>query len=118
MLETHIKMSSLMFRLSLILIFRLAFTRVLRLALFYVLYLSSLRDPTIAHMVLAHKRTALSLNTLVMTHVLTMMFVSHVGLLFPLEGPFPTLSRDTWMVHAFPVVAHVSLGQVVRCKGL
>jgi hypothetical protein len=54
----------------------------------------------------------------VMAHVLTMMIVSHVGLLFPLEGPFPTLSRDTWMVHAFSVVAHVSLGQVVRCKGL
>jgi hypothetical protein len=37
---------------------------------------------------------------------------------FPLEGPFPTLSRDTWVVHAFPVMVHVPLGQVVRYKGL
>jgi hypothetical protein len=37
---------------------------------------------------------------------------------FPLEGPSPTLSRDTWMVHAFPVVVHIPLDQVVRCKGL
>jgi hypothetical protein len=36
---------------------------------------------------------------------------------FSLEGPFLTLSRDTWTVHAFPVVVHVPLGQVVRCKG-
>jgi hypothetical protein len=35
---------------------------------------------------------------------------------FPLEGPFPTLSRDTWVVHAFPVMVHVPLGQVVRYK--
>jgi hypothetical protein len=36
---------------------------------------------------------------------------------FPLEGPSPTLSRDTWTAHAFPIVVHVSLCQVVRCKG-
>jgi hypothetical protein len=41
-----------------------------------------------------------------------------VGLIFPLEGPSPTLSRDTLTVHAFPVVVHVPLGQVVRCKEL
>jgi hypothetical protein len=46
------------------------------------------------------------------------VIVSHVGLIFLLEGPSPTLSRDTWTVHIFPVVVHVSLGQVVRCKGL
>jgi hypothetical protein len=45
------------------------------------------------------------------------VIVSHVGLIFPLEGPFPTLSRDTWMVHAFPVMVHVPLDQVVMSKG-
>jgi hypothetical protein len=84
MLETHIVMSSL--------IFRLAFTLVLLLALFYVLCLSSLMDLTIAHMVLAHERTALSLDALVTTHVLIVVIVSHIGLVFPLEGPSPTLS--------------------------
>jgi hypothetical protein len=125
-LETHIVMSSLMFRLILILIFRLAFTLVLLLALSHVLYLalllilclSSLMDPTIAHMVLVHERTALSLDILGMAQSLIVVTVSHVGLVFPLEGPFPILSRDTSTVHAFPVVVHVPLDQVVRCKGL
>jgi hypothetical protein len=110
MLETHIVMSSLIFRLVLILMFHLAFTLVLLLALSHmicftlllVLRLSSLMDPTIAHMVLVHERTALSLDALVMAHVLNVVTVSRVGLIFPLEGPFPTLSRDTWTVHAFP----------------
>jgi hypothetical protein len=100
MLETHIVMSSLMFRLSLILVFRLAFTlvlllapsHVLCLALLLVLCLSSLLDPTITHMVLVHERTALSLDTLVMAHVLIVVTVSRVGPVFPLEGPSPTLS--------------------------
>jgi hypothetical protein len=126
MLETYIVMSSLMFRRSLILIFRLTFTLVLLLALsrvlcralLLVLCLSSLMDPTIAHMVFVHERTALSLDALVTAHVLIVVTISHVGLVFPLEGPFPTLSQDTWTVHAFPIVVHVSLGQVVRCKGL
>jgi hypothetical protein len=126
MLETHIVMSSLIFRLVLILIFRLAFTLVLLLTLSHVLCLtlllvlrlSSLMDPTIAHMVLVLERTTLSLDTLVMAHVLVMVIVSHVGLVFPLEGPSPTLSRDTWTVNAFLVVVHVRLNQVVRCKGL
>jgi hypothetical protein len=134
MLETRIVMSSLMFHLSLILVFRLARTLMLRLALFLVLlvalshvlclalllvlHLSSLMDPTIAHMVLVHERTALSLDALVTAHILVVVTVSHVALVFPLEGHFPTLSRDTWMVHAFPVVVHIPLGQVVRCKGL
>jgi hypothetical protein len=111
MLETHIVMSSLMFHLSLILVFRLARTLVLCLALFLVLllilshvlylalllvfHLSSLMDPTIAHMVLVHERTALSLDALVMAHVLIVVTVSRVGLIFQLEGPSPTLSRDT-----------------------
>jgi hypothetical protein len=119
-------MSFLKFCLSLILVFCLTSTLVLRLTLSHVLCLtlflmvrlSSLMDPTIAHMVLVHERTALILDTLVMAHVLIMVTVSRIGLVFPLEGPFPTLSRDTWMVHAFPVVVHVPLSQVVRCKGL
>jgi hypothetical protein len=118
MLETHIMMSSLIFCLVLILMFRLTFTLVLHLTLFYVLYLSSLMDLTIAHMVLVHERTALSLNALVTAHVLIVVIVFRVGLVFPLEGPAPTLSRDTWTVHAFSVVVHVPLNQVVRCKGL
>jgi hypothetical protein len=118
MLETHIVMSSMIFYLVLILIFRLAFTLVLRLTLFHVLCLSSLMDQTIAHMVLAHERTALSLDTLVTAHVIIVVIVSRVGLVFPLEGPSPTLSRDTWAVHAFSIVVHVPLDQVVRCKGL
>jgi hypothetical protein len=99
MLETHIVMSLLISRLVLILMFRLAFTLVLLLApshvlcaLLLVLCLSSLMDLTIAHMVLVHERTALSLDALVTAHVLIMVTVSRVDLVFPLEGPFPTLS--------------------------
>jgi hypothetical protein len=126
MLETHIVMSSLMFRLILILMLLLAFTLVLLLALSHmlcltlllVLCLSSLMDLTIAHMVLVHERTALSLDALVTAHVLIVVTVSRIGLVFPLEGPFSTLSRDTWTVHAFPVMVHVPLSEVVRSKGL
>jgi hypothetical protein len=92
MLETHIVMSSLIFGLTLILMFCLAFTLVLHLALFHMLCLSSLMDLTIAHMVLVHDRTAFSLDALVTAHVLIVVTVSHVGLVFPLEGPSPTLS--------------------------
>jgi hypothetical protein len=125
MLETHIVMSSLIFHLVHILMFHIAFTLVFLLALSHVLCLtlllvlrlSSLIDPIIAHMVLVHERTALSLDALVTTHVLIVVTVSCVGLIFPLEGPFPTLSQDTWMVHTFFVMVHVPLNQVVRCKG-
>jgi hypothetical protein len=118
-------MSLLIFHFVLILMFCVAFTLVLLLALSHVLFLalllvlclSSLMDPTIAHMVLVHERTTLSIDTLVTAHFLIVVTVSRVGLVFPLEGPFPTLSRDTWTVHAFPVVVHVPLDQVVRCKG-
>jgi hypothetical protein len=103
MLETHIVMSLSISRLILTLMFHLAFTLVLLLALSHVLclalllmlYLSSLMDPTITHMILVHERTALSLDALVTAHVLIVMTVFRVGLVFPLEGPFPTLSRDT-----------------------
>jgi hypothetical protein len=117
MLETHIMMSLSIFHLILILMFHLAFTHVLLLAPSHVICLSSLMDPTITHMVLAHERTALSLDALVTAHVLIVVTVSRVGLVFPLDSPFPTLSRDIWTVHVFPVVVHVPLGQVVRCKG-
>jgi hypothetical protein len=126
MLETHVVMSSLILHLVLILMFRLAFTLVLRLTVFHVLCLalllvlrlSSLMDPTIAHMVLVHERATLSLDALVMTHVLIIVIISRVGLVFLLEDPSPTLSRDIWTIHAFLVVVHVPLDQVVRCKGL
>jgi hypothetical protein len=103
MLETHIVMSLLIFCLVLILMFRLAFTLVLLLTpshvlchtLLLVLCLSSLMDLTIAHMVLVHERIALSLDALVTAHVLIVVTVSHIGLVFSLEGHFPTLSRDT-----------------------
>jgi hypothetical protein len=100
MLETHIVMSLSIFCLILILMFRLAFTLVLLLALSHVLflalllvlYLSSLMDPIIAHMVLVHERTALSLDALDTAHILIVVIVSRVGLVFPWEGPFLTLS--------------------------
>jgi hypothetical protein len=103
MLETHIVMSLSIFCLVLILMFRLPFTlvlllapsHVLCLALLLVFCLSLLMYPTIAHMVLVHERTALSLDALVMAHVLIIVTVFRVGLVFPLEGPSPTLSRDT-----------------------
>jgi hypothetical protein len=98
--------------------FHLAFTLKLFITLFHVLCLSLLMDLTIAHTVVVHERTALSLDALVMTHVLIVVIVSRIGLVFLLEGPSPTLSRDTWMVHAFSVMVHVPLDQVVRCKGL
>jgi hypothetical protein len=44
-------------------------------------------------MILVNERTALSLDALVMTHILVVVIVSRVGLVCPLEGPFPTLSR-------------------------
>jgi hypothetical protein len=73
MLETYIVMSSLICRLVLIFVLRLTLTLVLCLTLFQVLCLtlllmlclSSLMDLTIAHMVLVHERTTLSLDALV-----------------------------------------------------
>jgi hypothetical protein len=118
MLETHIVMSSLIFCLVLILVFRLTCTLVLCLALLLVLCLSSLMDLAIAHMVLVHKRTALSLDALDTAHVLIVVIISRVGLVSLLEGHTLTLSRDIWTAHAFPIMVHVPLGQVVRCKGL
>jgi hypothetical protein len=110
MSETHIVMSSL--------ISHLALTLALRLTLLLVLCLISLMDLTIAHMVLVHERITLCLDALVIAHVLIMVIVSHVCLVFLLEGLTLTLSQDTLIVHVFPVVAHVPLDQMVRCNGL
>jgi hypothetical protein len=118
MLETYIVMSSLIFCLVLILIFRLALTLVLHLTLLLLSYLISLMYLTIAHMVLVHERIALSLDALITVHVLIVVIVSHVGLIFLLEGITLILSRDTLTVHIFSVVSHVPLGQMVRGKGL
>jgi hypothetical protein len=94
MLESHIVMSSLIFCLTLILKFHLIFTlvllltlsHVLCLALLLVLCLSSLMELTIAHMVLVHERTDLSLDALDTAHVLIVAIVSHVGLVSLLAG--------------------------------
>jgi hypothetical protein len=82
MLETHIVMSSLIFRHILILMFRLAFTLMLCPTLLHVLCLASLMYLTIAHMVLVYERTVLSLDALVMVRVFIMVIVSYVGLIF------------------------------------
>jgi hypothetical protein len=108
--ETYIVMSSL--------IFHLVLTRMLCLALVLALFLVSLIDLTIAHMSLVYERTTLCLDAFVMTHVLIVVIVSHVGPVFLLEGLTLTLSPDTWMVHIFPIVAHVPPDQIVKCKGL
>jgi hypothetical protein len=107
MLETHIVISFLLFCLALSL--------TLHLTLLLMLCLMSLMDPTIAHMVLVHERTALCLDALDMAHVLIVVIVSHIGLIFLSELLTPTLSPDIWTVHIFSVVVHVPLGQVVRC---
>jgi hypothetical protein len=116
MLETHIVMSSLIFGLILILVFHLALTLILCFTLLLMLCLSSIMDLTIAHMILVHERTALSLDALVMAHVLIVVIVSRVCLIFLLEGLILTLNQDTWMIHIFPIVPHVPLGQMVKCK--
>jgi hypothetical protein len=87
-------MSLLIFRLALILVFRLAFTLMLLLALSHVLCLALLQ-------VLCHSS--------LMDPTITHMVLVHER---------TALSLDTRIVHAFPVMVHVPLSQVVRCKGL
>jgi hypothetical protein len=82
MLETHILMSLLIFRIILILMLRLILTLVLRLTFLLVLFLVSLMDLTIAQMILVHERTALCLDALVTTHVLIVVIIPHVGMVF------------------------------------
>jgi hypothetical protein len=75
-------------------------------------------DLTIAHMVLVNVRTTLCLDALDMAHDLIVVIISCVGLVFLLDGLTPILSRDTWMVHVFPVVVLVPLIQMVMGKRL
>jgi hypothetical protein len=110
MLGTHIAMSLLIFHLVLIL--------VLRLILLLMLYLASFIDLTIAHMVLVHERIILCLNDFVTAHVVIVVIVSHVGMVFLLEGLTLALSTDTWTVYICPVVVHVPLVEMARCKRL
>jgi hypothetical protein len=83
-----------------------------------VLHLISFIDITIAHMILVHERITLCLDALVMTHVLIMVIIPRVGTVFLLGDLTLALSQDTWMVYVFPVVFHVPLAQMVRCKRL
>jgi hypothetical protein len=100
MLETHIMMSLLIFRLIFLLVLHLIF----------------LMDLTITHMALVHERVALCLHALVSTHILIMVFVPRLGMVFLLEVSILTFSRVTLTIHPFPVVVHVPLAQMVRCK--
>jgi hypothetical protein len=102
MLETDITLSSLIFRLILIIMLRLI----------------SFMDLTIAHMVLVHERIVLCLDALVMAHVLIVVIISGVGMVFLLEGLTLTLSLDTWTVHIFAIVVLIPLVQRVRFKRL
>jgi hypothetical protein len=102
MLETHIMMSLLIFHLTFLLILCLIF----------------LMDLTITYIVLVYERVVLCLVALVSTHALIMVFVPCIGMVSPLEVSILTLSRVALTVHAFSVVVHVSLAQMMRCKGL
>jgi hypothetical protein len=121
MLETHIVMSSLSFRLVL--------TLVLRLALLLVLCLTSLMDLTIAHIVLVHERATLCLDALDMAHILIMVIVSCVDLFFSagashthfehrhLDGPhFPRRgSHPTGSSGEVLKTMNTSSGRMVKC---
>jgi hypothetical protein len=102
MLETHIIMSLLIFRLVLLLVLRLI----------------SFIDLTIAHMIFVHERITLCLDALVTAHVPIVVIVPRIGTVLLLEGLTLDLRKDTWMVHIFPVVGHIPLAQMVRCKRL
>jgi hypothetical protein len=108
MLETYIMIHFLIFYLVLIL--------VLCLALLLMLCLSSLMDLTTTHMVLGHERIALCVDALVTAHVLIVVIVPRIGMVFLHEGFISVLSRDTWIVHTFPIVVLVPLVQTVMCK--
>jgi hypothetical protein len=100
MLETHIVMGLLIFRLILLL----------------MLHLISFMELTNAHTVLVHERITLCLDALVTTHILIVVIIPRVGTMFLLKGFTLTLSQDTWTVHVFPIVVHVPLTQMVMCK--
>jgi hypothetical protein len=100
--ETRIMMSLLIFCLILLVVLRLV----------------SFMDLMISHMVLVHERISLCLDALVMAHVLIVVIVPCVAMVFLLEVPILTLSQVALTVHAFSVVVHVPLAQMVRCKEL
>jgi hypothetical protein len=81
-----------MFRLAFTLVLLLVLSHVLCFALLLVPHLSSLMEPTIAHMVLVNERTALFLDALDTSHVLIVVIISHVGLVSLLEELTLTLS--------------------------
>jgi hypothetical protein len=68
---------------------------IFRLVLILMLHLDSFMDLTIVHMVLIHERITLYLDALVMAHILIVVIVSRVGMVFLLEGLTLTLSPDT-----------------------
>jgi uncharacterized protein YjeT (DUF2065 family) len=110
MLQTHLKMSSLIFCLAFLLILLL----VLCPALLLMLCLISLMYLTITYVVLVHERIIFCLDALDMNHILIVVTISRICLVFLMEGLTSILSPDTWMVYIFLIV-HVPLGQVVRC---
>jgi hypothetical protein len=111
------------------LVLRLPLFHVLCLALLLVLCLSLLMDLTIAHMILVHERTALSLDALVTAHVLIMVIISHVGLVFPAGGSFPHFeprlldgpyfprhgSRPTRPSGEVQWTVKTSFGRIIKC---
>jgi hypothetical protein len=68
--------------------------------------------------VLVHERIALCIDALVTAHVLIVVIIHYVGPVFLLEVLTLTLSLDTWTAHVFPIVVHIPLGQMVKCKEL
>jgi hypothetical protein len=42
----------------------------------------------------------------------------YVGMVFSLEVSILTLSQVALTIHAFPIMVHVPLNQMLRCKGL
>jgi hypothetical protein len=82
---------------------------ILSLILLLMLHLVSFTDQTIANMVLVRERIALGLDALVMAHILIIVIIPCIGTILLLEGLTLALSQDTWMVHIFLVVVHVSL---------
>jgi hypothetical protein len=76
-----------------------------------VLFLSYLMNLIIAHMILVHERTALSLDDLVMAHVLIVVIVSRVGFHTHFEPRHLDSSR-------FPIMVLIPLVQTAMCKRL
>jgi hypothetical protein len=78
------------------------------LVLFLMLHLIFFMDLTITHMILVHERTTLCLDALVTAHVLIVVIVPRIGTIFLLEELTLALSQDTWTVHIFPIMVHVT----------